>query len=907
MGSWNLATRLPMTSPFSRNSDMLSNRVLAVLAGLLASCAATARLPPAPPAQTPAAITATSPAAPPSIPLDLAAAYQRYLGPDRSSSIPGFHALAASWPPVGGTLNPDPKGPTECNLEVSPSSTRRSGDGAWIAVEGKEGVAVLDATTMGVKRFVAIPGSLTLQDEIPGTPLLVLQQHLPDEEHVIHLLVVDLQTGDVVETFDTFAGSPLTAVGPGKLAYVTTSAWKDPRVVNLHVWDALSDREIVNVRINGTLWMAFFEDGDLLAANVDGHVRLWELPPSGNVRDWTTPEGFYGSPPQMQPGGTLLAYPHERGVTLVDTNTHLTVATSNACPDESKNLSWSSDGTLLAVGAGLHACILEVPSLRLKVKTPDLRARWHSVLVEDGATSTRFIASRALMVRAVLGGKTKVFSVPSMKTLWAGATDYLGDDESTAGGLVMTTLKDATAPGAAMSIVTIDPDGPDGSLKVTERFATPEETSATAQPPEVREHPRFAAARMASATVRTLHGHVVPREVCGAPSPAPPPPSSSDAGPYTALLDLLDAEHVGYATGSESGFYVEAEVRLLCLPVHGRRAEGQPRTLACWEWPHELPRVEGSPYPEYDSTTQALTKVTVHAGDATVVLKGSSTKDGATALTISSVRVRATTKKSRLVDSLDYTMPPSRRPRPLPDPSKPGPPGLNGVALASAHGAHAESVAHALESFNEVGPYTRIRSAEYAGTSLVSLSRSNDADFYDEVWACQRGNNVPRACLRGRDDGDTRLGNFTALDPEKTLPGGWLVLAKDSYTPRGAESALVWVSVHEGVLKSFEIDVGGVGGIGSHCDPGDGEGYCVSMSGTWTPFDLVAPDCVHLKPSTHWSAVHDRVGDRWLHETIDPAADTDPAPGTYRPGPDGWKRQACASSGLTLTPPSPAP
>jgi hypothetical protein len=878
----------------STRTDLPMRRVLRVLPALLASCAATAHLPPAPPAPPPVVI-----AVPPSVPLDLAAAYQTYLGPDRSRSIPAFRTLAATWPPYGGTANPDPPGPLECNLQ--PPSARRSGDGAWIAVGDQEGVVVLDAKTAEVKRFLAFPGSLTLLDEIPETPFVDVLEHLPSEEHVFHLLVVDLQTGDVVARFDTFAGSPLTAVGPGKLAYVTTQ--QNPRLVNLHVWDARSRRELVNAGIDGTLWMTFFQDGALLAANVEGHVHFWELPPTGDVRDWTTPEGFYGSPPQMQPGGTLLAYVHERGVRLVDTRTHMTVATSDVCPEQSKTMAWSSDGTLLAVGAGLHACILEVPSLRLKVKTPDLRARWRSVLVEDGRTGTRFVASRALVVRALLGGRTKVFSVPSMKVLWDGATDYLRDYESATGGLVMTTLKDANAPGATMSFVTLDPDSPGESFKVTQRTATAEETTRTAQPPEARENPRVAPARIASATVRALHGHIVPREVCG-PISIPAPVSAHDAGPYTAFLDALDAEHVGYLTGSESGFYVEANVPLLCLPAQ-ERTEGQTRALTCWEWPHGLSRALGDPYPEYDSTTQTLTKVTVQAGDATVVLKGSSRNDGATTLTISSIRVRATIKKSLLADSLDYTMPPSRRPHPRPSSSKPGPPGLNGLSLASAHGAHAESVAHALEAFNGVGPYTRIRSAEYAGTILVSLSFTSlpDAGYYD-VWTCQRGNNSPRTCLRSSDDGHTRLGSFTAIDPEKTLPGGWLVLAKDSYTPRGADSALVWVSVHDGALKAFEIAVGDVGGIGSHCDPGDGAGYCVSMSGTWTPFDLVAPDCVHIRPSTHWSAVHDRVGDRWLHETIDPGPDSDPPPGTYRAGPDGWKREACSSSVSIPAPPA---
>ena len=884
-------------------------KLLALLSALVTSCAATLQEAPTPLAPPPAVIPLET-VATPSDPVDLAGAYERYLGPHRSLSLRAFRAVAATWPSTAGALNPDPPGPMECNVELS--GARRSGDGAWIAVVGKEGVVILDAKTRELKRFLALPGSLSLLDEIPDTPLLVVQQFLSNAEHKFHLLLVDLETGAVTARFDDT--SQHIAVAPGKLAYATTNG-----LAHIHVWDASNHRELVNAP-SDQRWMAFLHDGALFAATVGGHVHLWELSPTGEVSEWSTPQesspvGFGGSVPEMQPGGTLLAYAHARGVTLVDTRTHLTVASSEVCPEQSERMAWSSDGRLLAVSAGLHACVLEVPSLRLKGKTPDLRARLHSVFFEDaGATQVRFIGSSGLMVRAAIDATTKVFDVRSMKVLWGGATDDLAELDGVEGGLVLKAFRDEGAPDAGTSIVTLDPSNPNESKRVKRRKATPEEDKGAVSPPEARERPWDAAARIASSVVLPLHGHIVPREVCG-PKSTPAPVSRSDAGPYTAFLDTLDAEHVRYVTGSESGFYVEGDVPWLCVPMK-ERAEGKASTWwRCWRWPQGLPRALDDTYAEYDAE-HILTGVRVYASDATFVLKVGSTKEEPT-LTISQVWVPATVQRYRVADSLDYSMPPSRRPHVLPNPYQPewrsprshprkwkaGRPELIGVALESPHGRQAQSIARALESFGEVGRDTRIRSAEHEGLSLVSLSFSNGSgpDAYEAIWICQRSLGRSRSCMQS--DQETRLGEFIAIDPEKTLPAGWLLLATDSHGPRGGDNALVWVNVEDGALKASELAVGWAGGIGSHCDSGDGTGYCVSMEGTWTPFDLVGPDCVRIRPSTHWFAVHDRAGDRWLHEELEGPVSTG-RPITYRAGPDGWKRQACPSSVTVAAPPA---
>jgi hypothetical protein len=181
-----------------------------------------------------------------------------------------------------------------------------------------------------------------------------------------------------------------------------------------------------------------------------------------------------------------------------------------------------------------------------------------------------------------------------------------------------------------------------------------------------------------------------------------------------------------------------------------------------------------------------------------------------------------------------------------------------------------------------------VSSVTHDGTSLVSVaSHSLGAHEIEHAWTCHRARGAARTC------GETRLWDFRAIDPARSLPRGWLLRAQDS-GHRWRSTWLVWVSLAPGGLEAASLEVAGTGGQGEGCPHADS--YCVFTEGTWIPYQILAPQCVRLERATLWSATRIRKQSRWVGEKVWKAPiDHDPPPGTYRPSGGSWVPAACAA------------
>jgi hypothetical protein len=110
---------------------------------------------------------------------------------------------------------------------------------------------------------------------------------------------------------------------------------------------------------------------------------------------------------------------------------------------------------------------------------------------------------------------------------------------------------------------------------------------------------------------------------------------------------------------------------------------------------------------------------------------------------------------------------------------------------------------------------------------------------------------------------------------------------------------LVWVGRGEFGLTSAELRIGATSAYGEGCE--HLPGYCVDVDGDWTPYEILSPTCVKIEPTVRWKATHVRAQNRWIREKIfrkprseDESLGEAPAPGTYRPGLEGWKAADCA-------------
>ena len=362
---------------------------------------------------------------------------------------------------------------------------------------------------------------------------------------------------------------------------------------------------------------------------------------------------------------------------------------------------------------------------------------------------------------------------------------------------------------------------------------------------------------------------------------APP----SEARTTDGLMNLFDAERVGYAVGSSDSFYVETDKRWLCLRV---RDGAVPR---CWRWPTALSRVTDV---ELQNDPNGVVQgLHVEAEDMAFDLDATWSASDVPSLTVKKARPIAPGFGRRAVGDPPFELPgfPARKLVPSQASARPpGDPPLESMSLVADEDAHALTLARAIGAS---GPLM-LGAAERGGSSLLSITISNKPPFpldgSEHTWTCQRLVGAPRFCA------ETQLASFEAFHPDRSLPGGWLVLVTQSDPGRHATvwSELVWVTVHEGSLTTAGLPIGSQAGVGSHCDHYDS--YCVSFEGILTPFDLLSPTCVRLGRTTLWTALHVRVPDLWLDKTRKLAPRTfDPAPGTYHATPDGWAVMPCSA------------
>jgi hypothetical protein len=356
------------------------------------------------------------------------------------------------------------------------------------------------------------------------------------------------------------------------------------------------------------------------------------------------------------------------------------------------------------------------------------------------------------------------------------------------------------------------------------------------------------------------------------PSDAPDSRSARDA-----FVGLLDARGVAFIQGSGPALYLESGGgRWLCVT---RGATG-PR---CHAWPTGAPRLAtiGNGYADDQTLFYATT------ADAVLELRVDPATD--------SVSVFKITCKSD-DRPLDFTVPPSRRPkRRLLRCNR----DLRGAKLAAADVELPRSVATAFAALPDQseGNGAGVTSVEHQGYSIVSVGGEMDSGWDQERWTCVRSPGGQRAC------DETQYTTFHAIQPEATLPAAWLLMVESS-AGRGGDVALVWAAARDGKLATAALDVGGIAAYGEGCDRLPG--YCVDVRGAWVDWKTLSPACVQIGRTVRWAATHVRAQHRWIHERLlpphrkasadDEEGDDDPAPldpGTYSPGPDGWQRSGC--------------
>jgi hypothetical protein len=356
--------------------------------------------------------------------------------------------------------------------------------------------------------------------------------------------------------------------------------------------------------------------------------------------------------------------------------------------------------------------------------------------------------------------------------------------------------------------------------------------------------------------------------------------------PLDEFVGLLDARGVTFIKGRGNALFLEAKQRWLCLR---REKDG----IHCYPWPAGAPR----PYVDLDWNDDRETRLEAFIPGQRFEMRVLPTRTGDPMLSISAVKC--------MTEFSDARMPPSRRPKPhrkrcdrtvLPA----------GTRLLSVKDELPLAIARA---FAELPTLTNldvvaVTSVEHDGSSLVSIGETSEAE--GDSWTCQRSPGLKRSCR------ETQLSAFDAINPASTLPQGWLLDVNTSQG-RGGSSSLVWVSNLDGRLTTAALAVGGTAAYGGACDRLPG--YCVDITGHWTPWEMLSPTCVKIGPTVRWHATHVRAQERWINEEIlpppkrreavaDDLGDNDddelgeaPAPGTYRPSSNGWQQLDCGPGG----------
>jgi hypothetical protein len=337
---------------------------------------------------------------------------------------------------------------------------------------------------------------------------------------------------------------------------------------------------------------------------------------------------------------------------------------------------------------------------------------------------------------------------------------------------------------------------------------------------------------------------------------------------YQPLMAEIDAAKVSYILGTRDAFYLEAKRRWLCFRTEVG-AESR-----CFEWPARAPRMTAVDV--LRGRDERLDRLFMRAGELTIEARIGRAARGWRP-TIARVR--------REPDMDDASLPPSRRPAPRAPRADATTAALEGLLLPPADDLP-PALARAMTALPHDEVAARLSSIEHAGTSLVTVAEIVDpAAGIDRAWSCHRPAGGRRSC------GETNIAQARALAPERTLPHGWLLHVSDA-GQRWASLSLVWVAPGPGGLASATLDLGGAQGNGEDCRFTDS--YCVWMEGTFTPYEVVAPDCVRVGSTLLWSALHVRVTDRWLHEKRWAApTDHEPRPGTYRPAAGEWVPATC--------------
>ena len=97
--------------------------------------------------------------------------------------------------------------------------------------------------------------------------------------------------------------------------------------------------------------------------------------------------------------------------------------------------------------------------------------------------------------------------------------------------------------------------------------------------------------------------------------------------------------------------------------------------------------------------------------------------------------------------------------------------------------------------------------------------------------------------------------------------GSWLVIGSSSAGGRQRARSLVAMSIDErGGLRADHLALGGVSGIGEACE--NHEGYCVVVEGRGDAFQILDDGCIERRRGPDWTALHVRLGDRWLDEEV---------------------------------------
>jgi hypothetical protein len=485
----------------------LAGRVVASVAFAVLGCAprepvrqapVVATVPPPPPAPHAAA-------AAPDGPLTIARAYARYVHGTRDDALADFRELGAAWDQKERGHGLPCKAPA-CSKGVTPYVCTRSGDGKWIGVVDDEGLVVLDGTTGTIVHYVPIEGFFQPLSPIPASPAVFMGG--PDDSFAL-----DLARGEIAVRWKDTSSPPLHAGSRGRLALVT-GAYREDAAPVLRVWDSASRKEIAAETIaggGGVSGLDWLREGTLLVGSGD-RLWLWDVAEDGTLHMLEPLPPGPSIDPELSPKGGFLAYVTPKGedwkkpnvTRLFDLSSRKIVASSTACP-EAGGVAWSPDGTLLAVGDRLHACLLEVPSLRLRAKTPNLRGPMGPDDDLQHVSDLRFLGTKALLVR-LSDPLTKLFRLPDMKVLWSGGAEEVLPKRN--GGVAMKLVwDDDKAPG---NVITIDDD-----LTIRKRTFVAGAADGAAWLPEAMDEPGAAAAVVASPHLCMIGRHVIPIELCG--------------------------------------------------------------------------------------------------------------------------------------------------------------------------------------------------------------------------------------------------------------------------------------------------------------------------------------------------------------------------------------------------------